>query len=324
MFQMTKKKSAQLDNSPLKILADFLNFDFKKDDPAKLKGKDGGHMLAFLHWPGDEEAKQLQAEIRGELTVIVPPAKTQTPEEAYRLLEALVRKINKMGLNPEWNLESVDYEIDGYNDSKTGKFELALHEKSAREKTEVYKLLGGGQRVLKLLGSNWVVSTRILGPAVKSLRESLYGIIIDALESGELFRLRRCLNCQVFFMAEDLKQKYCTPTCTKAADQKAALKRVTEWRRQKKRKEVAQAKEAKKNRAFGKFSSFMKVASKSQHTEMEQKRIRPIIKRLGKGTPLNGWTRFNTWNKTLLSGGTIESIWAELRRNDKKIFETRN
>jgi hypothetical protein len=319
---MTKKKSAQLINSPLKILADFLNFDFKKDDPAKLKGKDGGHMLAFLHWPGDDEGQKLQAEIRAELTAIVPPAMTKTPEEAYTLLEALVGKINKMGLNPEWNLEAVDYAVAGYNDSKPGKYELELLEKSASEKREVSKLLGPGQRVLKLFGSRWVVSTRILGAAVTSLQKSLYGIVIDALESGELVRLRRCLNCQVFFVAKDPKRKYCTLICTKAADQKnAALKRVPEWRRQQKRKELAQAKEAKEKQAFIKFVTFMKLPKGNVR---EQEKVSPIIKKLGKGVLQKGWQKVTLWEKKLRSGKPIENIWEEIRQNDKKVFQERN
>jgi hypothetical protein len=319
---MTQKKSAQLINSPLKILADFLNYDFKTDDPAKLKGKDAGHMLAFMHWSSEEEVQTLQAEIRGELTAIVPPAKTQTPEEAYGLLEALVRKVNKMGLNPEWNLEAVDYEVGGYNDPKTGKFELELDKKSVREKSEVYKLLGYGQRVLKLLGSNWVVSTRILGGAVRSLRESLYGIVIDALESGELVRLRRCLNCQVFFVADDLKQKYCTKGCMKAADQKnAALKRVPEWRKQQREKELAQAKEAKEKQAFSKFVMFMKLPKGNVR---EQEKVSPIIKKLGKGIFQKGWQKVTLWEKRLRSGQAIQSIWEEIRQNDKKVFRERN
>src|SRR5262245_30226219 len=126
------EKSSNLPSSSLNILANFLNFEFAADQPSKLKDKDAAHMLTFLHWLSDEEAKKLQTEIRGELTAIVPPAKAQTQKEAYRLLEALVRKINKMGLNPEWNLEAVDYGADGSIDPKTGKFGLELYEKSAR------------------------------------------------------------------------------------------------------------------------------------------------------------------------------------------------
>jgi hypothetical protein len=324
MFQMTKKKSGQLTNSPLKILADFVNFDLKRDDPAKLKGKDAGHMLAFVHWPSEQEAEKLQAEIGRELAAIVPPAKTRTPEEAYRLLEALVRKINKMGLNPEWNLEPVDYEVGAYNDPKNGKSELELFRKSARGKSELYELLGGGQKVFELLGYNWVVNTRILGPAVESLRESLYGIIIDALENGELVRLRRCLNCQVFFVAEDLKQKYCAKGCMKAADQKNALKRVREWRKQKKLKDRQQAKAAKEAQAFGSFSSFMKFATKTKPTAGEQSNIAMHLKRLGKGEPLKGWQKVKLWEKKLRSGKAIETIWEEMRQHDKKIFRERN
>jgi hypothetical protein len=322
MVQMTKKTRVQPTDSPLQILADFLNFDFKNGDPAKLKDKDAGHMVAFLYWPSEEEVQELQAEMRGELAAIVPPAKTQTPEEAYILLDALVRKINKMGLNPEWNLEAVGYQVGAYNDPKTGKFERELHEKSAREKSEGSKLLGPGQRILKLLGSRWVFSTRILGADVNSLPKSLYGIVIDALESGELIRLKRCLNCQVFFVAEDLKQKYCTRSCMKAADQKAALKRVQGWRKQQKRKELARAKEAKDKQGFSKFSTFMKVATTG--TAREQSNIAMHLKKLGKGEPLKGWRKVERWEKKLRSGKAIENIWEEMRQNDKKVFQERN
>jgi hypothetical protein len=320
MIEMAKKKSAQPINSPLQILADFLNFDFQKDDLEKLKDKDAAHMLAFMHWPSEREVQRLQAEIQGELTAIVPPAKTQTPEEAYGLLEALVSKINKMRLNPEWNLEAIDYEAGGYVDPKTGKYELELHKRSEREKSEVYKLLGAGQKRFTLLGSKWVVSTRILGAGVTSLRQSLYGIVIDALESGELVRLRTCLNCQVFFVAEDLKQKYCTPICMKAADQKNALKRVAKWREQQKQKKREQLKEAKEKKAFGKFSTFMKLAKGNVR---EQEKISPITKKLGKGS-LKGWQKIEFWEKKLRSGKTIENIWEEMRQNDKEVFRERN
>src|SRR5262249_28923107 len=151
-------------------------------------------------------------EIRKELAAIVAPAKTKTPEEAYDLLDAFITKINGMSLKREWHIEAVDYEVIGYTDFESGKFELELHKRRSDERREVYKLTGYRQGVLKLLEYDWIISTRIF-QGVESLRQSLYGIIIDALESGELSRLVKCSNCPRFFVTEDWRQEYCTPRC---------------------------------------------------------------------------------------------------------------
>jgi len=175
--------------------------------------------------------------------------------------------------------------------------------------------------VLKVLGDNWIVSTRILGVGVTSLRQEIYGIIIDALENGELSRLRRCLNCWKFFVAEDLHLKFCTPKCMRVADGKAAPLRVREWRKRKKAKEQKEARERAERLAFKSFSNFLALALKKRHTRDEGHRMHPIMCDLGRGDPAQGWNVIREWEEKRRRGASIKEIWRELHPQTKNVFE---
>jgi len=218
----------------LNLLADFLNFKFDEGDPDELRGKSPYHVHEFMYWKantqeGIEEAKHLQSEILDDITPIVPPAKADERKKAYDLLEGLVQKINEIGLIPEWGVEPVGSTWVQVGDPERQEYDLERIDSSGAKDTN--RDLGPRQGVLGVLGYEWVVNTRVSLRHAPSLRDRLYWNIIDALESGELSRLRRCLNCGKFFVAEDPRQKFCTPGCMKAADQRSAVERVRKWRR---------------------------------------------------------------------------------------------
>src|SRR5262249_29364479 len=207
---------------------------------------------------------------RKELAAIVAPAKTRTPEEAYSLLEGLVTKIDRMAPKREWHIEAVDYEVGGYQDLETGKFNLELRERPPDERREVYKLTGYRQGVLKLLEYDWIISTRIF-QGVESLRQSLYGIIIDALESGELSRLVKCSSCPRFFVIADRRKEYCAPRCRPSYE--TAPNRQAKRKKRQEQKQAERAERAKQELAFSRFSQFIKLARKVRRTESEQAHI---------------------------------------------------
>lgn len=68
-----------------------------------------------------------------------------------------------------------------------------------------------------------------------SPRQRMYGIIIEALERGLFSRLRFCAECHLFFVAADLRQKFCTSNCMELADKRRAVERVRKMRARNKR-----------------------------------------------------------------------------------------
>ncbi len=309
----------------LAVLADFLNFNFETGDPNELTNKSLYHTVEFMNWnlnskEGIEEGKQLQSEILDDLIPIIPPAMSNYPKESYELIDRLIHKINGMGLIPEWGLEPVGYRWVQVGDPEAAEFDLEPIDSSEAE--DIYRDLGPGQRVLGLLGYKWVVNTKVSLRNAPSLRHSLYWNIIDALENGELVWLRRCLNCWKFFVAEDLRQKYCTPECTKAADNEAAKKRVRKWRKKDAEEKQKQAAEAAERRGFKRFSMFMGLAVKKKRTREEGREMHPILWDLGKGDTAQGWNVIPGWNEKLRRGASLKNIWDALPQKTKQIFET--
>lgn len=168
-------------------------------------------------------AKRVRQEIIQEVSSVLEALRD--PSGSPRPLMELVDKINTLGLKGDWTvLQAAPLRV-----SEDG-------------------VIPVGARVLRIGGKRWLVdssfrySANTLGPwSYRLVRQMFYQPLISALETGEFKRLRRCKwrECQKFFVAEDLRQEFCSDQCRNTFNNKKRLKEgwFTE-QRQKKRKRV--------------------------------------------------------------------------------------
>ena len=174
---------------------------------------------------------------------------------------------------------------------------------------ESYLHLGPRQRVLKLLGHKWVVSTRLPGKGSSSLREQCYSFIIDAMERWELSRLKKCLWCTKFFAA-DPRQKYCNTECGVLADRRGAKeKRVPAFRRRQKDKTQKKVQRDPDRRAIMEFSKFMDLATKKRCTKKDQLIIMKWIKTYGRKNIERGRKVVKAMMEERKAGDSDKQIW---------------
>src|SRR5262249_47584883 len=151
-------------------------------------------------------------------------------------------------------------------------------------------LLSG--KKVNLLGHEWFFGKDL--PAIPldaiSVRRECYAIILDALQDGELWRIRKCPNCSKVFAAEHGNQKHCTESCTNSSDKERAKHRVKKSRlagKEKKEQQYRAAEEARKTqrqrKQFENFCAFMRLASKVNPHDGELDKIKPILKHIGNG-----------------------------------------
>jgi len=144
-----KAKEKQRKFSSLDGLADFLNFDFEFGDSQEVKKESRKYQLLSLPaslwaWDPDDakaanKAKKLHSELKRDLEPIIPPAKADSPTEAYLQIEKLLKKINKMKFQTGWAVNPVDYRFDSAG-SKGDDFELARKTPADLEKTKTGRL----------------------------------------------------------------------------------------------------------------------------------------------------------------------------------------
>jgi len=65
---------------------------------------------------------------------------------------------------------------------------------------------------------------------IDSLRKFFYGIILEALENGEFTRLKKCLECEYYFVAFDPREIYCKPECREVRHGREAKDRMRKSR----------------------------------------------------------------------------------------------
>jgi len=231
----------------IQLLADFLNFDFSSGSQRRLKKglKKFLNTYGLNKLKGEENRGNLKEEIIYYLKPIVAPwsidTMVTTPSEAVRsYLQLLVDKINHLDLKPQWVIEWGDYglyqSIGGKEYFPPGQIEW-VDPPPQKVHNPAYRYLWAGQKVLKTPdGEKYIVRKHSFQPS--SPEQHLYGIIIEILENGELKRLKRCPECQKFFVAEDLKQTYCTPKCKLTRDERDAPNRMRRYRKNKQKKEM--------------------------------------------------------------------------------------
>jgi hypothetical protein len=182
-------------------------------------------------------------------------------------------------------------------------------------------LLSG--KKINLLGHEWFFGKdlREVGFDATSAKRELYWIILDALQSNELFRLRKCPECEKLFVAEDPREKYCLPTCKRERDTEDAAIRMKASRQRKKMSKQ-------ERKGLEEFSRFMRIAmrkvAKKQVTEQDLVTLRLILETLGKGDIKKGAAAVKPWFESKATGVHMLQIWNGLRSDLQAIFKARS
>jgi len=353
----TKKKRSGFVNPGLKLLADFMNVDFGVIGEEDLKRH--WHICrSILHGirnPSDAERRAYerlsplvhlvtgehelssprlvddlragQKEVLTDLRQIISEPGNATTVRGC--LVQIVRKVNALQFISQWRLDSLD-KFAGDDSPVWRSFYDPSDPNTIRDTSPPSaQSYSSGQRVLNIGEGKWIV--RRVFPKLPSPRQRLYEVIISALESGELSRLKKCLECQRFFVAEDTRMKFCPPECYKSNDRRKAVGRSRKSRnnkkeahrerrwvsfastqRAKKEKEQKTAQMAAKQKDRRGFATFMR--NPDHH--------RPTIKKLGKGNYSQGWKVIQKWEKKQKAGVSLQEIWQSLPVETRKVFSS--
>ncbi len=215
---VVKEAQAKSVSPDLVWLAIFLNSkesNWVADEEAK--------QIELLSWSfrltkkDDERLMRLRNELIEDLVPLIEPDEFTRPRDQ---LTKLLQKVNTMGLQTRWHLE---WAVASWK---------AIAGSKLIARGQRHSPLGPGRGVLKIGNEKLTVrhafEDRYARELVKreglveALRKCLYLTVVSALEDGTFLRLRRCQECQRFFIAGRLGKKYCTDKCMLTADNKQA------------------------------------------------------------------------------------------------------
>jgi hypothetical protein len=199
----------------LNLLAQFLNQDFKTESFEGFLDLADEHgtiiRSEFGNADGIKKAEGVQFELRNLLGNIVNSELiAQKAKEMgrprpnfYESLFDLVENLNELELKQRWqvmpaNKRAADIMGCKYDGVRTRP----------------------GEPFLKISGSKWQVKSWL---GTGGSREWLYSILGSALQNNELPRLKSCLHCNKYFVAEDLKRKFCSDDCKVTFHNKSRL-----------------------------------------------------------------------------------------------------
>lgn len=322
----TKRKAGSESSLLLSRVVDFLNFDFDAASGEDLK-KAGLRYYEFAGSDWKKKGGTLKKEILADLLPLVTGEPTDEMNERIKreavaerwkgrtsqmkgpTLQDLITAKPRLYHGTSFYLDRLIAEIN----------KMGLSVRLIRDSGEhdpAVASLGPGRRIVIIRGEKFIVS-KDFGFA-KSHRERFYGFIADALENKEFERLKRCLKCQRFFLAEDPRKKYCGDECRESYHGgEKAKERVRKSRNRKKLEEArakrrARAGATEKQKGIQAFIIFLKKATGGLKSQTE---IGPITKRIpGK------WRTIDGWLKALKNGRTPEQIWKTLPNQVKNIF----
>jgi hypothetical protein len=160
-------------------------------------------------WSSNSMTDQDKAKLREEIIQDVAPIITSEGAEVYFALVRLVEKINAMHFHPPWAVAD-----------KPEK-KRWLHVPSGVE----YEYRGPEGPIMHIGGKKLIVYHKI---GLESA--GFYGLIIKTLEDTSFQKLKRCKECQRFFIADRLSDKFCRPECSKAYFDRGAIDRVRKSR----------------------------------------------------------------------------------------------
>jgi hypothetical protein len=190
---VTKKLKTRF--SYLDLLTRFLNFDFGSGDARQIKKFFRDRLVEARFLP-NQKARRLQIKLKQELLPIIAPKDRPDRQKAEERLSRLVARINKMVFKPTWSVEFIDdwdLKYEPFPGEKLPQFPVPP--------------------LLKILGGTWYVSKmpdlNHRGP----LEDFLWWTVIDAMETGELAKLKTCGLCEKFFLQDDIRQEFCSEKC---------------------------------------------------------------------------------------------------------------
>lgn len=267
------------------------------------------------------KAKELQEELLTDIRLFVSEPKDFITIR-NRLAEIL-RKANGLKITSRWALECErrDYSLapGGGKLAEGEQWDVYYDPDDPNTVKPVInprnRAFGPGERMLKIGDGKFVIRRWISGGDTP--RQKLYGIITSALESGWLERLKRCLECQKFFVSDDPRSKYCTDACKQARDKRDAPNRMRRLRARKLEEERKQLRLLAERRNVERFSKFLKLARKRSHTNAELEKIRPLLKSIGRGEIRQGWRVVSSWEEELKKGRSPKELWESLPSKTK-------
>lgn len=194
----------------------------------------------FLNWDSltREEDKSCRTEIIQDIAPIV--TFSSTGDEVSNALEKLVAKINAMNICPQWGVRDENYERLLMEGNLFG----------ARGPVIGLEYVPAGP-VMHIAGKKFSVAQAI-DTSLPVNRQGFYSAIIKTLQDGSFQKLKRCKECQRFFIADRLSDKFCLPECSKAYFDRGALDRVRESREKKKAESSGKKRSKKQYQAKGK------------------------------------------------------------------------
>jgi len=253
---MTKKERIRArDFSGLTALVGFLNYNFdaKGEDRRKQGPPPFVAQIQFeLNLLGETE-RNLQKEITQDLSPFITPGVEPCRTADFELnkykncpdcgsknakpcnftpsrLSALVQKISKLNIKPEWIVVSGSqylYPEEHLPREQWPRGYDPLHpQRKYRTPNPAYRQLGPGHRILKAKGAKWFIA-KLPWYRGNSPREVFYEIIFAALQDGSFFRLRMCPQCKKMH----LRRKFCSTNCYKLNDRRDAPERMKKLRR---------------------------------------------------------------------------------------------
>ncbi len=245
--EVLKQAEAKSVSPDLVWLAIFLN-----SKGSSWAAEEKAREIRFLTWSfsltreDEERLIQLRDEIIEDLLPLIEPDELTRPLDQ---LTKAVQKVNTMGLQSRWHVEPAEANwklVAGTRVITRGRWTSPL---------------GYGRGVLKIGNEKCTVrhafDDRYAEELVEredfvtALRKCFYAAIVSALEDGTFLRLRRCQECQRFFIAGRLGKKYCSNECMMAADNKRATQvRVPNLRERERARNKKKIKQAAKRRAF--------------------------------------------------------------------------
>lgn len=205
----------------LELLVQFLNFAFDSQGKVKLGENRAVRLLLYTVYrskvqKGLKEAGKLQKQIIEDITPLLARDRAedvQGEQAVLSYLKALVQKVNRLRLRSEWIVAFGDQEIRIHDDERN---EAIIFKPLSLQNPFFLgpPSFGPKQRILKIRNTKWIVYRQLFDES--SLRKWLYAILISILEDGNFASLRRCEECQKFFIAEDVRKQFCGDDCKTA------------------------------------------------------------------------------------------------------------
>ncbi len=292
----------------LNLLADFLNQDFETKSWERFLEHADEHATTirseFGNAEGIDKAKSVQFELKHLLRVVVEgdPSERKAKElglprtNLYDELFELVSTLNDLELKQTWQVMPANKKAADIMGCKY-----------------VRKRTRPGEPFLEIRGSKWQMNS---WSATWNSREWLFSVLGSALQNNELPRLKVCLLCKKYFVAEDLKRKFCTDECKVKFHNKSRLAsgyfRKNRAMRKKRERRRQWTQDARDTASVKIFERFLKKAEGSVDDQMA---VGKLVKRIP-----GQWRTVTPWLHRYKNDRDVKEIWRKLPQEHKELF----